>query len=142
MKFLDSNVFIYAFYRPGRHLSQSEKQMKDLSKKIVAEVEEGKEKVVTTVVHLSQVVNILKHGVTPEQLAEIMEELLMLDNLEVEGVDKPKYLAATELGRDLGLDANDALAVQAMQSRGLREIFSFDKAFENVNGLIRVPIIR
>ena len=92
--------------------------MKDLSKKIVAEVEEGKEKVVTTVVHLSEVVNILKHGVTPEQLSEIMEGLLMLDNLEVEGVDKPKYLAATELGRDLGLDANDAVAVTIIVANG------------------------
>lgn len=142
MRFLDSNVFIYAFYMPRRRLSQTEKRMKDLSKEIVAEVEDGKESVVTTVVHLSEVVNILKHGVTVRQLAEIVEGLLMLDNLEVQGVDKPEYLAATELGRDLGLDANDALAVQVMQSRGLKEILSFDKAFENIDGLTRVPIIR
>ena len=48
-RFLDSNVFIYAFYKPRRHLTQLEKAMKDSSKKVIANMMEGKESLITTV---------------------------------------------------------------------------------------------
>ncbi len=139
MKFLDSNIFIYAFYRPRRQLTSSEKAMKDSSKRIVTSMANGKESVVTTVVHLSEVANILKHSFTVKQLAEMLTGLLMLDNVEVLGVGKTEYFAATELGQELGLDPNDALAVQVMQSKGLSEIYSFDKVFDEIEEITRLP---
>ena len=33
MRFLDTNIFIYAYYKPKRQLSQKGKQMKDYAKK-------------------------------------------------------------------------------------------------------------
>ncbi|MGI0084251.1 MAG: type II toxin-antitoxin system VapC family toxin, partial [Nitrososphaerales archaeon] len=62
MRFLDSNIFVYAFYKSKRELSASEKSMKDFSKKIVTNSENGSEKVLTTIVHLSEVVNITKYS--------------------------------------------------------------------------------
>jgi predicted nucleic acid-binding protein len=141
MKFLDSNVFIYAFYKPKRQLNASEKAMKDSSKRTISNIINGKETVLTTVVHLSEIINILKHSFPVKQLAEIVAGLLISDNIEVLGVGKEEYLAATELGQDFGLDSNDALAVQVMQTKGLTEIYSFDKAFEKVEGITRLPII-
>ncbi|MFH7836032.1 MAG: PIN domain-containing protein, partial [Candidatus Aenigmatarchaeota archaeon] len=64
MRFLDANIFIYAYYKPKRQLSQKEKQMKDYAKKIVNDISQGKEEIVTTVVHLSEIVNILKHSIS------------------------------------------------------------------------------
>ena len=124
MRFLDSNIFIYAFYKPKRQLTTLEKAMKDSSKRIINDIENGKESVVTTVVHLSEMVNILKHSFTVKQLGEIVTGLIMLDNVEVLGIGKNEYFAATELGQEFGLDSNDALAVQVMQSKGLAEIYS------------------
>ncbi|MBM3897982.1 MAG: type II toxin-antitoxin system VapC family toxin [Thaumarchaeota archaeon] len=141
MKFLDSNVFIYAFYKPKRQLNTSEKAMKDSSKKIISNIQNGKESVVTTVVHLSEIINILKHSFSVKELAEIAAGLLMLDNVEVLDVSKEDYFVATELGQEFGIDPNDALAVQVIQTKGLTEIYSFDKAFEKVEGIARLPIL-
>ncbi len=139
MRFLDSNIFIYAFYKPKRELGSREKMMKGYAKKIIEDVSRGKESVVTTVVHVSEVVNILKHGLNSRQLSELITGLLMLDNIDILTVERNDYLAATELGRELEMDSNDALAVQAMQSKGVTEVYSFDKAFEDIEGVTRLP---
>ena len=44
MKFLDSNVFIYAFYKPKRQLNASEKAMKDSSKRTISNIINGKDR--------------------------------------------------------------------------------------------------
>lgn len=141
MRFLDSNVFIYAFYKPGRQLGASERAMKESAKKIVSDLSEGRDRAVTTVVHLSEVANVLKHGLAPNRLAELITGLLMLDSVDVLAVSRNDYLAATDLGRELDMDPNDALAVQVMQSMGLREVYSFDKAFVRVDGIKRLPAL-
>ena len=141
MRFLDSNIFIYAFYKPKRLLSESEKSVKASAKKIVTDVSEGNESVITTVVHLSEVVNILKQGLKPGRLAEMVASLIMLDSIDILAVGKNDYLAATELGRDLEMDSNDALAVKVMQARKVKEIYSFDKVFERIEGISRLPVV-
>lgn len=139
MKFLDANIFIYAYYKPKRQLSQKEKQMKDYAKKIVNDISQGKEEVVTTVVHLSEIVNILKHSISPEQLTNIILGLFMLKNVKIYGVSEKAYFAATELGADLKLDSNDALAIDFMHLNNLKEIYSFDEDFDKVKGIERLP---
>ncbi|MFQ6095163.1 MAG: type II toxin-antitoxin system VapC family toxin, partial [Candidatus Bathyarchaeia archaeon] len=130
MRFLDANVFIYAYYRPKRQLTQIEKRMKDEAKRIIHEVSQGREEVTLTVVHLSEVVNILKHGMPIEELAKVVLGLFMLDNVEIRGVSREAYFAAAELGVDLKLDPNDALAVDFMRLNNIREIYSFDEDFD------------
>ena len=100
MRFLDTNIFIYAYYKPKRQLSQKEKQMKDYAKKIVNDISQGKEEVVTTVVHLSEIVNILKHSISPEKLTNIILGLFMLNNVKIYGVSEKAYFAATELSSE------------------------------------------
>jgi len=139
MKFLDANVFIYAYYKPKKQLSPRERQMKEYAKKIISYVSQGKEEVLTTVVHLSEIVNILKHGIPLEQLNNLVLGLLMLDNVKTYGVSKEAYFAATELGDDLKLEANDALAVDVMRLNDIKEIYSFDEDFDKVEGIMRLP---
>jgi len=139
MKFLDANVFVYAYYKPKKHLTTKEKQMKEQAKKIVTEVSQGTEQAITTVVHLSEIVNILKNGMPLEQLTDLIRGLLMLDNIIVHSVTKEAYFAANELGDDLKLEANDALAVDIMRSNGVTEIFTFDEDFDRVEGVTRIP---
>lgn len=141
MKFLDANVFIYAYYKPKRQLSPLEKQMKEHAKKIISDVSHGKEEVLMTVVHLSEVINILKHGMPLENLSNIILGLFMLDNVKISGVSKEAYFGATELGEDLKLDPNDALAVDVMRSSNINEIYSFDEDFDKVEGIKRLPIL-
>jgi predicted nucleic acid-binding protein len=139
MKFLDANVFIYAYYKPKKQLTEKEKQMKEQAKKIITDMSQGREQVVTTVVHMSEMVNILKHGMPLEKLTEVIRGLFMLDNVTVQGVTKEVYFAANELGDDLKLEANDALAIDVMKSINVTEILTFDEDFDRVEGITRIP---
>jgi hypothetical protein len=139
LRFLDANVFIYAYYKPKKQLTQKEKQMKEQAKQIIADVSLGKEEVMTTVVHLSETVNILKHGMQPDQLTNIIRGLFMLDNVKIHGVTREAYFAATELGDDLKLEVNDALAVDFMKTNDTKEIYSFDEDFDRIAGVSRLP---
>jgi hypothetical protein len=93
----------------------------------------------TSVVHVSEVVNVLKHGMPLERLVVVVRGLFMLDNVKVVGVSREVFFAAVELGEDLKLEANDALAVDVMRSNGVREIYSFDEDFDRVEGIVRLP---
>ena len=139
MRFLDANVFVYAYYKPRRRLTPKEEQMKEHAKKIITDVSEGTEQVTTTVVHLSEIENILKHGMPLEQLNRVIQGLFMLDNVRIEGVTRDAYFAATELGDDLKLEANDALAIDVMRQNDLKEVYSFDEDFEKIEGITRIP---
>jgi predicted nucleic acid-binding protein len=90
-------------------------------------------------VHLSEVVNILKHGMPLEQLTNVILGLFMLDNVKIHGVSEKAYFAATELGNDLKIDPNDALAVDFMRLNNLKEIYSFDEDFDKIEGISRLP---
>jgi len=139
MRFLDANVFVYAYYKPKKQLPQKERQMKEQAKKIIADVSLGKEQVMMTVVHLSEMVNILKHGMPLERLTNLVRGLFMLDNMIIYGVTREAYFAATELGEDLKLEANDALAIDIMRLSNISEIYTFDEDFDRVEGITRLP---
>jgi len=139
MRFLDANVFIYAYYKPRKELTQKEAQMKEYAKGIISEISQGKEEVMMTVVHLSEIVNILNHGMPLERLTNLILGLFMLDNVKILGVSKELYFAAAELGDDLRLEANDALAVDVMRQSDIKEIYSFDESFDHVEGISRLP---
>lgn len=141
MRFLDANIFIYAYYKPKKQLTQKEKQMKEHAKKIISNVSQGKEEVLLTVVQVSEIVNILKHGMTPDQLTAIIRGLFMLDNVRITDVTREAYFAATELGDDLKLEANDALAIDIMRQNGVKEIYSFDEDFDKLEGVTRLPTL-
>ena len=139
MRFLDANVFIYAYYKPRRSLTSREQRVKDEAKEIISRVNEAKEEVMTTVIHVAEAVNILKHGMPLESLTNMILGLFMLDNVKIAGVSRETYFAATELGRDLRLDPNDALIVEVMRLNDIKELYSFDEDFEKVEGIIRLP---
>jgi len=141
MRFLDANIFVYAYYKPRRELTERERLMKNEAKRIIKGISEGEVEVLTTVVHMSEAVNILKHGMPLEHLIKVILGLVMLDNVKILGVSKDTYFAAAELGGDLKLDPNDALAVEVMRLGGIDEIYSFDEDFEKVEEITKLPKI-
>jgi len=139
MRFLDANVFIYAYYKPKRLLTPREQRMKNEAKEIISKVNEAKEEITTTVIHIAEAVNILKHVMSLENLINLVLGLFMLDNVKIVGVNRETYFAATELGRDLKLDSNDALIVEIMRFNDIKELYSFDEDFEKIEGITRLP---
>jgi len=59
LRFIDASVFLYAFLKPKRRVSEDVLELKENAKRILSRIEEGEE-VVTTVVHLSEIANILE----------------------------------------------------------------------------------
>jgi uncharacterized protein len=141
MRFLDANIFVYAYYKPKKTLSEKEATMKSQAKAIIRDVSEGKEQVTTTVVHISEMVNILKFGFPKDKLTEVILGLFMLDNLDIKDVTKEAYFSAVEIGEDLKLEPNDALAVDVMRQNDISEIYSFDENFSKIDGITRLPRI-
>jgi len=139
MRFLDANIFVYAYYKPKRALSQKEQYMKNEAKKIIERINEAKEEVVTTVIHLAEASNILKHGVSLETLNNMMLGLFMLDNVKILGVNRETYFAATELAGELKLDPNNALIIEVMRLNNIREVYSFDEDLEEIEEITRLP---
>ena len=139
MRFLDANVFIYAYYKPKKQLTEKEKQMKEYAKKIISNISQGKEDIMVTVVHISEMANILKHGMPQDQLTAIISGLFMLNNVKIMSVTREAYFAAVQLGEDLKLEANDALAVDTMRLNEVKEIYSFDEHFDQIEGITRLP---
>ena len=139
MKFLDANVFIYAYYKPKVQLDPAQKMMKDCSKKIIENINNGHTKVLTSVVHISEVSNILKRSLLVGELTSLIETLYSLDNVIILDVTANDYLIAVEMGEELNLDPNDALAVHLMQENAISKIYSFDEGFEKIEGITRVP---
>jgi hypothetical protein len=140
MRFLDANIFVYAYYKPKKVLTEKEKQMKEQAQKIISNISECKEHVMITVVHVSEVVNILKHGMPQEHLTTIIKGLFMLENIKIIDVTRDEYFAALELGVDLKLEANDALAVDVMRQNEIEEIYSFDEHFDHIEGITKLPV--
>jgi len=141
MRFLDANVFIYAYYKPKKQLSQKDLDMKENARNIVTNIVRGKEEVLTTVVHLSEMVNILKHVMLLKEVNDVTRGLFMLDNVKIVDVTRRMYFEASEVGNDLKLDANDELALDVMESNGVNEIYSFDEDFDRVTTIKRMPLL-
>ena len=141
MRFLDANIFIYAYYRPKRTLTEKEEAIKEEAKNIISNISAGKEQVLTTVVHISEIVNILKNGLPKDLLTKTILGLFMLDNVIIKEVTKEGYFAAVAIAEDLKLELNDALAADIMRQNGVKEIYSFDEHFNKINDVTRLPIL-
>jgi predicted nucleic acid-binding protein len=139
MRFLDANVFIYAYYKPKRELTEEQKIMKEKAKEIIRRINDGEEDVVTTVVHLSEVCNILKRAMKLHDLQTFLIGLYSMDNVKIVDVSRDMYFTAIGLMDEFKLDPNDCLAVLVMEREGINEIYTFDKGFDNVGWIKRLP---
>ncbi len=135
--FVDANVFIYAFLKTKRQLQQSELKMKEAAKKIVTRISGG-EKVVTSVVHFSEVCNILEDYLPFEEAVLLERGLLFRENLLICEVTQEDYLKAVSLAEDYHVGVNDALAYLLMKRESIGAIYSFDTDFDVFTDIRRV----
>ncbi|AAB89064.1 MULTISPECIES: type II toxin-antitoxin system VapC family toxin [Archaeoglobus] len=128
MRFVDSNVLIYALLKPKKEPDDRIAEMKGKSVEILRRIQEG-EKVATTVVHLSEVANVIASRSNEKLSAEFVKEFLTLRNVKVFEVSAEDYLKASLLAVEKGVDVNDALAYVKMREHKIEEIYTFDKHF-------------
>lgn len=135
--YVDANVFIYAFLKTKRQLQPTELKMKEAAKKIIARISAG-EKVATSVVHFSEVCNILEDYLPFDEAVLLEKGLLYRENILVCEVTQQDYMKAISLGETYHVGANDALAYMLMKKEDIQAIYSFDKDFDVFTDIERV----
>jgi len=137
-KFLDSNIFLYAYLKPRRKLTKKEEKMKKLAKDIISAIEKGT-RVIMTVVHLSEVLNIIENRLNLSHALKFLSSILSMDNVEILSVSIDDYKRALLIAEKLDVSPNDALAYIKMKETNIREIFTFDKHFRKFTDIVVLP---
>lgn len=135
-RFFDASTILYAVLEPSSPLPSSLSQMKMNAKKIFSRINEG-ETVVTSVIHLSEIANILEARRNLVEVSSFITDLLMKESIEVLDVTKADYQSASVLSKRYKVGINDSLAKILMVRENLSEIYSFDKHFDNL-GVTRI----
>jgi uncharacterized protein len=130
MRFIDTNVFIYAVLKPKTSLPVAVMQKKAAAKEIFLRVNAG-EPVITTTVHLSEVANVLEDAAGLSFTTDFLSALLLKPAITAEAVSADDYRESIRLSSKLGISINDALAVIVMERLGIEEIYTFDRHFQH-----------
>ena len=137
MRFVDASVFVYAFLKPKRKLKPNEVKIKETAKAIVRRINEGEE-VGLTVVQLAEIANILEKYMPLEKAQQVERFLLYAPNVEVYGVEENICLKALDVAEEKEIGLSDAIAYVVMLQHNVREIYSFDRDFDKLEGIVRV----
>ncbi len=135
MRFIDSNIFLYAAIKPRGRIDPEVLERKERSKRILLRIKAG-EPVATTVVHLSEVANILEAKANLHISIDVVKEILLAKNIIVLPVSTIDYLKAVLLAEEKRISINDALAYLKMRENNIREIYTFDEHFKNLDVII------
>jgi predicted nucleic acid-binding protein len=134
IKFIDSNVFVYAYVKPKREISEKVSRMKEKAKEILMKINYGEERVVTSVVHMSEIANVVESLSSISKSIEIIENILNNKNIIVKDVTTQDYIEAVRVANREKVSVNDALAYVIMRNNNISEIFTFDeKHFKKLN---------
>ncbi len=132
MRFIDANVFLYAVVKPKGKVSNKILERKEKAKRILLRVENGEE-VATTVVHLSEVANILEAKLNLSTALKFVENLLLAENIMILPVSREDYLMALLIAKEKNVSVNDALAYLKMKEINVKEVYTFDNHFKNLD---------
>ena len=134
IKFIDSNVFVYAYVKPKREISEKISRMKEKAKEILMKINYGEERVVTSVVHMSEIANVVESLSSISKSIEIIENILNNKNIIVKDVTTQDYIEAVRVANREKVSVNDALAYVIMRNNNISEIYTFDeKHFKKLN---------
>jgi hypothetical protein len=137
MRFIDTNVFVYAVLKPTRELNEQEQRLKRASKAIFKRVNEGEE-VVTTVVHLSELANVMEDAANLTFSISFVKDILLKRSVHVEQVSDTDYIESVVLAEEKRISINDALAYLIMNREMVEEIYTFDKHFD----ILDIKVVR
>ena len=135
--YVDANVFVYAFLKTKRQLQPNELDIKQAAKNIVARIGQG-EKVITSVVHFSEVCNVLEDHLSSEEAILLEKGLLYRENISICEVVQEDYIRAVSIAEEHNVGVNDALAYVLMKDQAITTIYSFDKDLDAFTDIKRV----
>jgi predicted nucleic acid-binding protein len=139
MRFVDASVFLYAYLKPKKVASSEIAEMKKAARNIVKRIDSG-EKVATSLIHLSEVANILEAAMPIFGSHRIMRDLIHSPTLSVIEPTRENYMDAVEVAEEASVGLNDGVAYVLMKESGIAEIYSFDKHFDRFKDIRRIQV--
>jgi predicted nucleic acid-binding protein len=130
-RFIDASAILYAVIEPQKPLSEQLMEIKFNAKNILRRINEG-EQVTTSVVHLSEVANVLEARKSLSEVANFITDLMMKDSIQIYNVIADDYKTAAILAKRYEVGVNDTLAKLLMDRNEMSEIYSFDKHFDTL----------
>ena len=137
MRFVDASVFLYAYLRPKRAVPNEIAEMKKAARAILRRINTS-EKVYSSLIHLSEVANILEAVMPVNESRTIMRDLLYATTIVILEPTKGNYLDAIEVASEASVGLNDGLAYVLMKTTGAKEIYSFDRHFDRFDDIERI----
>lgn len=119
MKYLDANIFVYAYFKQkkGKILSEKIKWCKDEAKKIINEINKEKNTYCISLIQLSEVVDLLKGVMSWENLHDLLLGLISNKLIVIIEISKLMYINAINKIRDFNIDSNDTSAYILMKEK-------------------------
>lgn len=129
--FIDTNVLI-------RYLTRDDPGKAQQALKLLTRVERGEEKVAISPMVIFEVVFTLQrqYHVPKEQIRESLGDILSLRGVEIP--NKQLFRRALDLYAQRPISFADAYNAAYMRSRKLSEIYTWDKDFDKIEGIIRM----
>ncbi|MBI4287933.1 MAG: type II toxin-antitoxin system VapC family toxin [Chloroflexi bacterium] len=135
MKFLDANVIL-------RYLTRDDEAKAEACYALFQRVKRGEEDVFTCEAIIAKVVYVLSSPRSPYRLPHDEIRGRLLPVLTLRGLRLPQkrvYVRALDIYASLPfLDFEDALAAAHMETFGAREILSYDRDFDQLQGIERM----
>ena len=131
MRFLDTNVFLAYFTRDDEVKAQ-----KALA--LLKRIERGEERVETSLPVIFENVFTLqrRYGVPRQKIKALLLPILRLRGLKLPS--KTLCIAALDLFVERNISYVDAFNALYVQAKGMKEVYSWDKDFDRIEGITRV----
>jgi uncharacterized protein len=137
MRFVDASVFVHAYLKPRRTLTQQEIQIRKDARNIVSRLNEGEPGIIS-VIHFSEIANLLEANLPLQEALEIERALSLRSSIEIETVEMKDCLEALDEAAQKEIGFTDALAYTLMRKKQVIEIYSFDHDFDNLPDIKRI----
>jgi predicted nucleic-acid-binding protein len=130
---IDANVVL-------RYLTNDVPDQAKQTEELLKRVEDGKEDLLLPDIILADIIWILEryYKQTREDIREWLTAIIGLQGLRLS--DKDMALNALDIYVDKKIDWSDAFTAGQMLQRGITEIYSFDKHFDKIDGIIRIEL--
>lgn len=131
--YVDANVIV-------RLITGDPPGMADKASKLFQRVDEGELEMVVDALVLAETVWVLSsyYGFSVNQIAPVLSTFLISAGIVCD--DKIELLQALTLYEDKNIDFIDALLAVRMMKHGITEVYSFDKHFDRLDSIKRLPL--
>lgn len=131
MRFLDTNILL-------RYFTGDNLEMAESARRLLAIIQRGEEKVVTSPLVVFETVFTLQrtYGVSRERIGSMVGAIISLPGIRF--AEKRLCLEALDVFVQHRISFADAYTVVHMKARGITEIYSWDSDFDKIEDVRRV----